>query len=63
MGLFECYSPSIKELFWFWPPNLKPASFIDEDGYIERERVPFEYRIQGMFEIERRGWKSLKSEH
>jgi hypothetical protein len=56
MGLFECYSPQIQELFWFWPPNLKPASFVDEGRTIERERVPRKYRTSFMLEIERRGW-------
>jgi hypothetical protein len=61
MGLFECYAPQIKELFWFWPPNLKPASFVDEERIIERERVPGKYRISFMLEIERLGWNASRS--
>ncbi len=61
MGLFECYAPQINELFWFWPPNLKPASFVDEERIIERERVPFKYRISGMLEIEHKGWEVLRN--
>lgn len=55
MGFFECYAPQIDGLFWFWPPNLKPASFVDEDRTIERERVPRNFRTSFMIEIERRG--------
>jgi hypothetical protein len=62
IGLFECYVPQIKELFWFWPPNLKPSTLIDEDRSIERELVPHKYTTLGLFEIERRGWDSLKRE-
>lgn len=60
MGLFECYAPKIDGLFWFWPPNLKPASFVDEERIIEREKVPYKYRISFMFEIERRGWDKIR---
>lgn len=61
MGLFECYAPQIKGLFWFWPPNLKPASFVDEERKIERERVPREYRTSFMIEIEQHGWDAIRS--
>ena len=60
MGLFECYAPKIDGLFWFWPPNLKPASFVDEERIVEKERVPHKYRISFMFEIEKRGWDTIR---
>ena len=44
MGFFECYSPKLNGLFWFYSRNLCPASFVDEDGSYEREKVPYEYR-------------------
>jgi hypothetical protein len=48
MGLFECYSPKTNELFWFYSDNLRPATFIDEDGSYEREHVPEEFRVSTM---------------
>ncbi len=44
MGLFECYSPKLNGLFWFYSKNLCPAPFVDEDGSYVREQVPYEYR-------------------
>jgi hypothetical protein len=48
MGLFECYSPKTKQLFWFYSKNLRPAPFIDDDRSYEREHVPDEYRVGTM---------------
>jgi len=48
MGLFECYSPKLKGLFWFYSKNLRPAPFIDEDRSYERKHVPYEYRVGTM---------------
>ncbi len=56
MGLFECYSPKLKGLFWFYSKNLRSAPFVDEDGAYEREKVPYEYRVGTMImrEFERK---------
>ncbi len=56
MGLFECYSPKLDGLFWFYSKNLRPAPFVDEDGAYEREKVPREYRVITMLmkELERK---------
>jgi len=56
MGLFECYSPKLKGLFWFYSKNLRPAPFVDEDRAYEREQVPYEYRVGTMLmrELERK---------
>jgi hypothetical protein len=48
MGLFECYSPKLKDLFWFYSKNLQPAPIADEDGAYERENVPREFRVKTM---------------
>lgn len=48
MGLFECYGPRLKDLFWFYSKNLRPAPFADEDGSYEREYVPREFRVMTM---------------
>jgi hypothetical protein len=44
MGFFECYSPKLNGLFWFYSRNLCPAPFVDEDESYEREHVPDEHR-------------------
>jgi TIR domain len=56
MGFFECYSPKLDGLFWFYSKNLRPAPIVDEDGAYERENVPREFRVITMImkEFERR---------
>lgn len=56
MGLFECYSPKIDGLFWFYSKNLHPAPIVDEDGAYEKKNVPREFRVITMLmkEFERR---------
>ena len=36
LGLFECYSPKLGELFWFASHNLRISDVVDEDGSLER---------------------------
>lgn len=59
MGLFECYFPKIKNLFWFSPDNLKRSTIIDEDGSLQREEVPSRYRCTTLIECERKGFALL----
>ncbi len=56
MGLFECYSPKLDGLFWFYSKNLRPAPIVDEDGAYERENVPRSFMVITMImkEFERR---------
>jgi len=57
IGLFECYSPKIKGLFWVFPDNVRMAEDQDKYEVIGRD-VPFVYTISGLLEIQRRGWDS-----
>jgi hypothetical protein len=59
MGLFECYFPRIKSLFWFYPDNLKRTEIIDDDGKMEDEKVPLQYRNITSYECERKGYGIL----
>lgn len=62
LGLFECYSPELGELFWFGPRNLRTSDVVDENGELEREKVPHRYRYFTAFECEQIGFKKLKEE-
>jgi len=59
MGLFECYSPKIQDLFWFSPANLTRTKIIDEDGRLEHETVPSRYRFMTSVKCERKGYEIL----
>jgi hypothetical protein len=59
MGLFECYFPKINGLFWFSPANLRRTETIDEDGSLEREKVPLRYRFMTSVECEIKGYEIL----
>ncbi len=52
LGLFECYSPKINDLFWIYPPNVCLSDIVDEDGTFERENVPQKFRISTMIMAE-----------
>lgn len=52
LGLFECYSPKQKGLFWFAPHNLSAADIVDEDGTLERREVPWSYRYSASYDFE-----------
>jgi len=52
IGLFECYSPKINELFWIFHENVKPK--IDN---LEGLFVPWEFSISGMVHFERMGYR------
>jgi len=52
LGLFECYSPKINDLYWIYPPNVCISSIVDEDGTFEREKVPEKFRITTMIMAE-----------
>ena len=58
MGLFECYSPKLEGLFWFYSKNLRPAPFVDEDRSYERDHVPYDYRVGTMIRREIEGKSS-----
>ena len=49
MGLFECYSPKLNGLFWFYSKNLRPAAFVDEDRSYERKNVPEKFTIHFLY--------------
>lgn len=62
MGLFECYSPKHKDLFWILPENVTICA--DETiGRSQQESVPVEYSIMGMIEIQRLGWEAWRKKH
>lgn len=52
LGLFECYSPKLADLFWFAPDNLQATDIVDEDGNLERQDVPWRYRYHASYEFE-----------
>jgi|APDOM4702015191_1054821.scaffolds.fasta_scaffold169443_1 TIR domain len=52
LGLFECYSPRLKGLFWFAPRNLCATDVVDEDGTLERRDVPCSYRYSASYDFE-----------
>lgn len=43
MGLFECYAPKIKDLYWISPDNVKPLINVDTYRELE-ESVPYKYK-------------------
>ena len=55
LGLFECYSPKLTELFWFVPMHLRATDVVDEDGTLESQDVPWLYRYSTSYEFERDG--------
>jgi hypothetical protein len=55
MGLFECYSPKLKELFWIHPENVKFSKDVESDHKLEKE-MPRIYGVSGMTDILRFGW-------
>lgn len=59
LGLFECYFPKLKGLFWFSPANLKRTKIVDEDRRLERDIVPLRYRFMTSVECERKGYEKL----
>lgn len=60
LGLFECYAPKLKGLFWFAPHNLRASNAVDEDGVLEREEVPGSYRYSASYDFERLGIDEMK---
>jgi hypothetical protein len=62
LGLFECYSPKLGELFWFASHNLRISDTVDEDGSLGREKVPRRYRYDTSIECERIGLQQLEKE-
>jgi hypothetical protein len=57
MGLLECYSPKIKGLFWIAPEDVRLSDDIENDKKLEEE-IPRIFKISGMIDIQRLGWKS-----
>jgi hypothetical protein len=55
IGLFECYSPKIKGLFWIAPENVQPFLEIEDTRELEKH-VPYTYTVSGMIDIQMRGW-------
>jgi TIR domain len=60
LGLFECYSPELKGLFWFAPHNLRITDILDEDGSRERRDVPYMYRDSASYDFERIGIDEMR---
>jgi hypothetical protein len=63
LGLFECYFPKIKSLFWFSPTNLKRTKIVDENCRLELETVPSRYRFMTSVECERKGYEILNKDN
>ena len=62
LSLFECFSPKLDGLFWFAPKNLQMSDVIDENGWLEREKVPRRYRYDTSMECERIGLEQLEKQ-
>ena len=60
LGLFECYSPKLADLFWFAPHNLRATDIVDEDGTLERQDVPQRYRYSASYDFERVGIDEMR---
>ncbi len=60
LGLFECYAPKLKGLFWFAAHNLRSSSVVDEHGMLEREEVPSSYQYSASYKFERLGIDEMK---
>lgn len=56
IGLFECYSPKIKGLYWISPKNVARSNDTEVEKNHDSE-VPYEYSISGMIHIEQLGWE------
>lgn len=55
MGLFECYSPKLKGLFWIAPENVSISLDFEEDKQNELD-IPKEYKVFTMFQMMLTGW-------
>lgn len=55
MGLFECYSPRLKGLFWIAPENVSISLDFENDKESELD-IPREYKVFTMFEMMVTGW-------
>ena len=55
MGLFECYSPKLKELFWIAPENVSISLDFEDDKQSELD-IPKEYKVFTMFQMMLTGW-------
>jgi hypothetical protein len=62
LGLFECYSPKLKGLFWFAPHNLRITEIVDESGSLERQDVPETYRYSASYDFERIGIDEMRKQ-
>ena len=60
LGLFECYSPKLKGLFWFAPRNLRATNIVDEDGTLEPRDVPWSYRYSASYDFEKIGIDDMR---
>ena len=55
MGLFECYSPKLKGLFWIAPENVSISLDFEDDKQSELD-IPKEYKVFTMFQMMLTGW-------
>lgn len=55
MGLFECYSPKLKGLFWIAPENVSISLDFENNKQSELD-IPREYKVFTMFEMMSAGW-------
>jgi hypothetical protein len=62
LGLFECYSPKLRGLFWFAAHNLRPTGITDEGGELERQRVPKSYRYSASYDFEQVGIEQMRKQ-
>ena len=60
LGLFECFSPKLKGLFWFASHNLRISDTLDEDGKLERQIVPRSFRYDASYDFERIGIEEMR---
>jgi hypothetical protein len=57
MGLFECYAPKIKGLFWITPENVRPCLDTEKNNELEKS-IPKIFTVMVMVDIQTRGWDS-----
>lgn len=63
LGLFECYAPKIKDLFWVWHEHVRPVPQTDPIWGMERDLVPERFRIPTMIDMEILGYEEWDRRH
>ncbi|MBI4472471.1 MAG: toll/interleukin-1 receptor domain-containing protein [Acidobacteria bacterium] len=59
LGLFECYSPKLDDLFWISPENVKLSDIVGADAP-QKPIVPLRFQYQTSYEHERLGLNEMR---